>query len=602
MILQALNDYYLRKQAADAGALAPEGFEYKEIPFVIVLRPDGSVLALRDTREGEGKARRAKRYTVPKAPKKSVNIASSLLWANAEYALGLLCKDRIKKRAKLVGKKLDNDVKRLAEQHEAFKQRLQADLAGCEDAGLKALDTFLQSPSFAALDAFPAFAEVRASNPNVSFQLSGDAGLIAERPAVVAHLQQAGAQQAATAEASMRCLVTGEADDLARLHDSIKGVWGANTSGANIVSFNLAAFNSWGKAQGGNAPIGKKAASNYAAALNLLLGKDSKQRVQVGDASTVFWASKAETAVESAFSFLAGAKSDDPDAGARAVKSLYAAIHNGAYIAGDGNERFHVLGLSPNAARLSVRFWYAAPIREFGQHIANWFADAEVALPAYEGRSFLPLFALLKSLAVQGKSENIPPNIAGDTLRAIVTGQPLPATLLNMAVIRCRAERTVSPARASLIKACLTRQARLTSQPEHTLTMSLNPDDLRPAYRLGRLFAALERIQYDALGDVGSNVCDRYYGAASASPAAIFGVLLKNVKNHLEKLRKTKPGLEINRQKLLREISKGLSDMPTQMSLSQQALFGLAYYHQMQAFWESKSDPDSDDESTIQPN
>jgi len=574
MILQALNDYYVRKQAADSGALAPEGFEFKEIPFVIVLRADGSVLEVRDTRSGEGKARRAKRYTVPKGVKRTVGIAANLLWDNAEYTLALACEGR------------ETAAEDLAKRHIAFRQRIEEALLGCEDVGLLALKAFLQTLDVQALTVLPAFAEVQLGNPNLSFQLAGDAGLIAEREAIVQHLRARSGEKSTAGTPGIRCLVTGESDELARLHDSIKGVWGANTSGANIVSFNLPAFNSWGKAQGGNAPIGQKAAANYAAALNALLHKDSTQRVQVGDASTVFWASKAEMPVESLFALLAGARSDDPDAGTKAVGGLYAAIQNGAYVADDGDERFHVLGLSPNAARLSVRFWHAAPIREFALHIHQYFEDVKLALPAYEKREFLPLFVLLKSLAVQGKAENIPPNIAGDTLRAIVNGISFPAALLNLAVIRCRAEREVTPERASLIKACLTRQARLNQQPENALTMSLNPDDPRPAYRLGRLFAALEKIQSDANPGLNATIRERYYGAASASPSAVFPMLLRLKNHHLAKL---EGGFKVSREKLLGQIVDGLDKFPLQMTLADQGLFAIGYYHQTQAFYASKA-------------
>lgn len=585
MILQALNDYYRRKQAADPDALAPDGFEFKEIPFVIVLNPDGSVHDIRDTRSGEGRARRAKRYTVPKAVKRTVGIAANLLWDNAEYTLSLACEGR--------GTTQEDLARRLA----CFIERIDTALPDCEDDGLKALRAFLHHMDHSSLAVFPAWPEIQASNPNLSFQLIGDTGLIAERPALVERLRSQPLEPA-TDEKPILCLVTGERDQLARLHDAIKGVWNANTSGANIVSFNLPAFNSHGKSQGGNAPIGRKAAANYAAALNTLLGKDSTQRAQLGDASTVFWASVSDTPVEAAFAFLASSRSDDPDAGTHAVRGLFSAIRNGAYIREDGNERFHVLGLAPNAARLSVRFWHTAPIHDFATHIAAWFEDSRIALPAFEHREFLPLGELLRSLAVLGESKNIPPNLAGDTLRAILEGRQLPAALLQQAVIRCRAERKVTPARASLIKACLTRQARLSHQPEHGATMSLDTQDTRPAYRLGRLFAALEKIQGDANPGLNATIRERYYGAASASPATVFPILLRLKNHHLAKL---EGGMKIHRERLLGEIVNGIAQFSPQLSLADQGLFAIGYYHQMQDFYTRKpSEPtDRTEESQV---
>lgn len=483
MILQALTDYYRRKQEASPGALAPEGFEFKEIPFVLVLSREGQLLEIEDTRTGDGKARRAKTFVVPKAVRRTVSVAANLLWDNAEYALGLDCEAR------------NTTPERLQEQHLNFANRIKDDLAGCDDEGLQALLRFLGSPHLEDMAALPNLAELRASNPNVSFRLVGETGLIAERPAVIDTLR---AGHDKVISDPIRCLVTGESDTLARLHPAIKGVWGAQTSGASIVSFNLPAFTSFGRDQGANAPVGEKATFAYTTALNALLLKGSKQRVQVGDASTVFWAETAETEAEDWMALLASS-TDNPDADAQKVESLFASVRNGSYVRDDGDARFYVLGLAPNAARVSVRFWHSAPIRDFAVHIERWYRAVELQRPSYS-HPYPSLFVLLRSLAVQAKAENIPPRLGGDTLRAILEGRPLPATLLQAAVLRCRAEQNVPYARAALIKACLNLQHRTDRQtrsapftPWRMLTVALDLDNKDPAYRLGRLFAALEK-------------------------------------------------------------------------------------------------------------
>jgi CRISPR-associated protein Csd1 len=579
MILQALNAYYQRKQSASPGTLAPEGFEFKEIPFVVVLSEDGRALDIEDTRTGDGKVRRAKRFIVPKSVRRTVGVAANLLWDNAEYALGLACAER------------STSPERLQEQHQCFAQRVRTDLAGCEDTGLRAVLAFLESDDHrTVITELPLFAELRATNPNLSFRLAGEHYLIAERPNIVATLQ---ARSTTPSEGdAIRCLVTGKADRLARLHPVIKGVWGAQSSGASIVSFNLPAFTSFGRDQGANAPVGEKAAFAYTEALNALLSKDSKQRVQVGDASTVFWAAKAEVEAEGWMALVAQT-SDDPDADAKKIDSLYASVRNGAYVRDDGDTSFYVLGLAPNAARVSVRFWHSAPVREVAVHIERWFRAIEIQRPSYEAHRYPSLFVLLRSIAVVGKADNIPPRLGGDTLRAILEGRALPANLLQAAVLRCRAEQQVPYARAALIKACLNLRYRpsrqLVDAPWRMLTVALDLDNKDPAYRLGRLFAALEKTQLDANPGLNASIRERYYGAASAAPASVFPLLLRLKNHHLAKL---EAGRKVTRERLFGEIADGLpaKQFPSRLALPDQGLFAIGYYHQMQHFFVKKPD------------
>ena len=278
MILQELARYYERKANDPDTALAPEGFEQKEIPFVIVLNNDGKFVQIDDTRTPDGKKKRARSFLVPQSVKRASNIAANLLWDTAEYVLGIDTKGK---------------PERVVSQHAAFLTRL-AELPA-EDDGVLAVQAFLTNIPLAPLEQSASWEEIRTTNPNLSFQLASDTELVCQRVAVVDALRAGAANAVAETSSAKRgiCLISGQDAEIVRLHTAIKGVWGAQPSGANIISFNLRAFESYGKEekQGENAPVGKGSMDAYTKALNHLLGKDSLQRIQVGDASTVFWAS-----------------------------------------------------------------------------------------------------------------------------------------------------------------------------------------------------------------------------------------------------------------------------------------------------------------------
>lgn len=607
MILQALDAYYRRKQADPdpAKRLPAEGLEDKEIPFVLELDASGALLDISDTRSAEGKKKIGQRFLVPQGVKKTSGVAANLLRDNAEYVLGVPdCKKLDESRGK--GKE-DDYRRRLIEMHAVFRSKIVAlPTAAQEDTGVRAVLAFLDTLDVSALEHFPAFADIQASNPVLSFRLSGDLGLVCQRAAVIA-----AATAISDAAPDGICLVRNEAAAIERLHPAVKGVWGAQTSGANIVSFNLDAFNSYGKSQGANAPLGKAAAFAYTTALNHLLARDSRQRVQVGDASTVFWAEE-DHDLENAIPDLFGdPPKDDPGRNVRAVQALYAAVLTGQFTSGGPTTRFHVLGLAPNAARISIRFWETATAFDLATRIKQHFDDLSIVHADYEPR-FLSLSALLKA-AGRKKSDgtyDIPPNLGGEMMRALLEGLPYPTTLMNHVITRCRAEQArkdqnakpvpnVSYARAALLKASLNRWIRFRQSSEKEFTPVLDPANTNPGYRLGRLFATLERIQEDAAGGPGrlnATIRDRYYGAASSTPAAVFSTLLRLSKHHLSKL---STGLAIHRERLIGEIMDGFdaaSFPPRILPLPDQARFALGYYQQRQTFF-TKSEPKNEEES-----
>lgn len=582
MILQALNAYYRRKcdDPDESQHLPAFGLEQKEIPFLLEITATGELVQLIDTHTYNGKRKIAQSFRVPQGVKRASNIAANLLWDTLEYVLGVDTKGK---------------PERVVEQHAAFRQRFTNLPAQAQaDAGIQAMQRFFENFDIAVLERESVWKEVVETNPVMSFRLHGDVELICQRPAVV---QAALNLPASTDERLAMCLVTGEHAPVERLHSAIKGVWDKPGAMAlkNIVSFNARAFESYGKTerQGENAPVSKAVAFAYTTALNHLLRKDSPQRVQIGDASTVFWADK-DTELEA---MLGDLFKDDPDAGATAVKALLSAVHKEHGTATSEeleDNRFHILGLAPNAARISIRFYYCLSLPELAQRIEQHFTDLKMVRGSHGHDPEYPsLFRLLTAVAVLNKADNIPPNLGGSIVDAIFAGAdvPYPALWLNAAVVRCRAEQNVNYLRAASIKACLNRQIRrahssnLSTEKEFLPMLDLN--NTNPGYRMGRLFAVLEKIQEEASPGLNATIRDRYYGAASSTPVAVFTTLLRLKNAHLKKLQ---PGRGIYFEKLLGEIVAPVADFPKHLALPEQGRFALGYYHQRQDFFTKKTD------------
>ena len=597
MILQALTDYYRRKcdDPDPAQRLPAFGLEQKEIPFILEINAAGELLQLRDTRELQGKKKVARTYRVPMGVKRASNITANLLWDTLEYVLGVDTKGK---------------PERVAEQHAAFRARMAAlPEAARQDAGIQAVLRFLDRMDLAQLERQPAWSDALESNAVMSFRLQGDMDLVCQRPAVVhAALNTTTDDDAPQA----MCLVTGEQAPVERLHASIKGVWGAQTSGANIVSFNARAFESYGKTerQGENAPVSRAAAFAYTTALNHLLRKDSPQRMQVGDASTVFWAER-QAPYETIFGDIF---QDNPDASTDKVEALLNAVHSGHWGPMDKDLRYHVLGLAPNAARISIRFYHCVTLQALGQRIAQHFDDLALVRGPNDARypslkRLLQTVCLATSSQPFGDIDRLPPNLGGAVIDAIFAGEnaPFPAMWLNAAIARCRAEQAkktqqgtqalnVPYARAAVIKACLNRQIRNANQllPAHLAEKEFSPmldrTNTHPGYLLGRLFAVLERLQEEAAGGGGklnSTIRDKYYGAMSSSPSTVFPTLDKLKVAHLKKLPWVKREWF---EKLVGEILADLHDIPRQLPLPDQGRFALGYYHQRQDFFTKKTD------------
>ena len=581
MILQALNEYYKRMQTTHPGELAEFGFERKAIPVIIELTETGDVHQISiDADKNTNTA-----YILPKAVKRASNVAANLLWDNAEYALGLMRE----------GGKLERVVK----QHQAFIDRMAQLNNG--DIGLQAVMQFLGSLDLQILQQRADFdEEFFQRNPNVSFKLASDVQLICERGNVRDAIRSA--RLFNVDDAAGICLITGQKATPERLHPSIKGVWDAQTSGANIVSVNneisksgsnqgqTPAFSSYKKQQAYNSPISIHAAFSYTEALNYLLRKGSPQRTQVGDASTVFWSEKGHTEIENAFLHIMAipekaSKKDDPNKNARKVSSALGAFYRGSRIAEEDNQSFYVLGLSPNVSRIAIRFWKVVTIKELAKNICQHFQDINICHPPKEYPA-IPLPRLLSHLCLEYKLSNLPSNLSGEVVRSILDNSPYPYTLLAAAVRRNKAEQKVSFPRAAIIKACLNRQIRQSQLSLKELTMALDLTNTDTPYLLGRWFATLEKIQEDSHPGINATIKDRYYGAISSNPVNVFSILDRLKNHHLGKL---KIGHRINKERLLGQIIDQLpAKLPNHFSLQEQGCFAIGYYHQRQDFYRPK--------------
>jgi len=591
MILQALHEYYER-----ADDLAPPGWERKRIPYLIEIDADGRFRQLTSLRAGK----RASEVTASLVPKGEVRSGSkayekpNLLWDHYGFVLGQAKSDDAL------------DAEMAARQFAHFRRRLDelaAQIPG--NAALAAVQRFYADGEYRRVVHDEHWPDCIATpGCNLSFRMAGQLELLVHDPAIRACID-AGPSNGDETDAGPQalCLVTGEHDAIQRLHFPIGGVAAKPAPLAAINDSSLPAFASHGKHQGDNFPVGQRAAFTYATSLNHLLRPDSPQKLRIADAMAVFWAQRAD-AFEDDLALLVGAAGDDPDAHTQKVRALYESIHTGAFDGARGDNAFFVLGLAPNAARIAVRFWHQATIRELASRIRQWFDDLAIARAPHDPEH-PTLFALLTATAVLGKADNVSPHLAGDLMHSLLEGLPLPASVLQAVVQRCRADQArhgdtgkplpnVSHPRAALLKAGINHLIRAQQLEGREISVDLDPANTDAAYRLGRLFAAYERIQSDASGrDLNRSIRDAYFGSAMSNPASAFPRLVQLNQHHMRDLRRGAPGLHVLRDRLLGEIWGGLPAhfrFPATQPLAERARFALGYYHQRQAFFNKADD------------
>ncbi|MCW5707244.1 type I-C CRISPR-associated protein Cas8c/Csd1 [Shinella sp.] len=560
----------------------PFGYSSEKIGVVVGLNHDGSVASVTDWRDGEGRKAQPRPMPVPQPVKRTAGIAPNFLWDKTSYALGVTA----------------GEGRRTADEHRAFVERHLGDLGESDDPGLRAFLSFLTMWSPEQFTASPWQDDMK--DQNVVFALESDRRaniFLHDRPAASAVWQRLSSRGSGREEI---CLVRGEPGAVARLHPSIKGVWGAQSSGAALVSFNLDAFTSYGHEQGDNASVSEAAAFAYTTALNRFLERDSGHRIQIGDASTVFWADAYEAgAAEEAemlfpvfFDTVDQEQEAEEKIGAKRIRERLEQIRKGVpleEVEPDlGKVQFYVLGLAPNTARLSIRFFHSGNFGELTRHYQQFVSDMRIEPPPRE--PFPPLWRYLRETAVLGKGENVTPNLAGEWMRSILSGTHYPLTLLSSVLTRIRADGEINVLRAGILKALLIRNFK-----SKEASVALDPANTNKGYLLGRLFAVYEHIQAAALGPkVNATIRDKFYGSASAQPRKVFHLLESGSANHLSKVGKQKPGYKVVLEKqvgaIMELMSPGADPFPASLSAEDQALFGLGYYHQRNEFFKKPAE------------
>lgn len=585
MILSALNSYYQR--LAERSQVPPFGYSDERISYAIVLSTNGTVLDVNDIQSHSGtRPIPAYRWVPSLLEERTSGIKPHFLWDKSSYVLGVTEKEN-----------------NCTEKHSSFK-KMHIQILGDEaDIGLRAICLFLAKWSPEQFQSAHFSDDMR--DKNFVFRLDGEKGYLHERPASMAAWQGVLTQVETT---TGQCLVSGELNSsLARVHPKIKGVDGGQSSGTSIVSFNDDAYVSYRGQKndtGANSPISVSAAFGYVTALKHLLRQSNKnrQRLKIGDATVVFWAVAATpekvSSAELTFSNMLNPPTDDAKASAR-LRTILDKVAAGRPLqeidtALDPDTKIYVLGLAPNASRLSIRFWETGSLEMFAQRLAEHYKDLWLDPPPWKTPpSILRLiYATAPSRDGKAKAENIPPNLAGELTRAILVGQRYPRSLLTNIVMRLRADGDITGIRVALCKAVLARDLRLGVKGiNEEIPMSLNRESSSPGYRLGRLFAELENIQRAALGgSVNATIRDRFFGAASATPASVFPILLRNTQHHLSRLRKDKPGLAHSLEKEIGEIVDGLdTHFPRNLRIEDQGRFAIGYYHQSQSRFAAKN-------------
>ena len=388
----------------------------------------------------------------------------------------------------------------------------------------------------------------------------------------------------------MCCLVTGETGPVELTHPFIKGVWGAQPSGAALVSFNAPAFCSYDREQNANAPVGAYAAFAYTTALNHLLA-DREYTQTVGDTTVVFWAEGGEPAYQEVG--MAALYGDSDAITQQDLSRILRAVSAGESIQWQGAEldpqtRFYVLGLSPNEGRLSVRFFYQNSFGGMLRHIEEHYERLEIQRPAFDQTERLPLWKLLAETVNQkSREKTASPQMAGDLLRAILSGSRYPSTLLTLTALRIRAEREVTRGRAAILKAYYLRN-QTPACPKEVLTVELNENSSYLPYVLGRLFSVLEGLQNAANPGINSTIKDKYFNSAAATPATIFPLLLNLSEKHLRKLGTAQ---KVYYSKQIGGLVKRIQETyPARMTLPEQGAFQLGYYHQTQKRYTKKEE------------
>ena len=581
MILQALNRYF--DTLVEDNKLARPGWQPVKVSYALQIDDEGhlkQVLHLFIEKEqGKKKVLVPQSMNVPAQEKRAVGIVSNFLCDNSTYFLGIDNKGKPERALKCF---------------QACKERHEKLLGSSDSSPARAVVRFFQNwnPETAAEQEIlmPYLEEIK-SGANLVFDYRNcyvqDYPDIQEIWNATYVVPSEGEQ--------LRCLVTGSYGSVARLHPSIKGVAGGQPMGTSLVSFNASAFESFGRdgGQGYNAPVSEKAAFAYAAALNYMISAD-KHHIRLSDTTIVFWAEHGEDAYAYAFSAMMdeenGISEEELET---ALKQLAGGINTEFnQIELKPDEHFYILGLAPNAARLSVRFFLQDSFGKFAENLLKHHEYLRIVKPAFDTRVHLSFWQLLKETVNPNSKDKTPsPLLSGSLVRSVLMGQPYPRLLLDQVEIRIRADRQVNRARAAIIKAYLLKQPTnqyFNERSKEALKVELNENTTYQPYLLGRLFAVLEDLQEAANPGINTTIRDKYFNSACATPAVVFPILLKLAQAHMKKLG---GGLEQMYKYRIKAIYDNMNQSyPSHLNLNDQGIFQIGYYHQTQARYTKKEE------------
>ena len=579
MILQALTEHY--EALAAQGKIARPGWADAKISFALCLGESGELERVASTKTEQTQGKKTvlapQKLSLPAPVTRTAGVLSNFLWDNSSYILGVDAKGKPQRSLKCF---------------EACKVLHHQVLDGVDSPGARALLAFLDRWDPAAAAEHPALKEdweELTGGANLVFRYHGD--YLHNDPMIRQAWQRHYDSSGEGPE--MVCLVTGQKGPVEAVHPSIKGVAGGQTSGTALVSFNAPAFCSYGRDQSLNAPVSRYAAFAYTAALNCLLA-DREHLYRVGETTILFWAKSGQPAFQDFFAAMAFGGTACYDAGTLGgmLKSLLEGkpvLYDETRL--DPGMDFYILGISPNAARLSVRFFLRNSFGGFLENVQRHNDRLEIIRPANDSFESIPPWKLVDATVNQNSKDKSPsPVMTGEVLRAILTDTHYPVSLLNGVTLRIRADHKVDRTRAAILKAYYLKKPH-PDIPKEVLTVSLNPACDTPAYVLGRLFSVYEAIQSAANPGINTTIKDKYFNSAAATPAVIFPILGNLAQKHLKKLKSSNRGLCVFYEKQLGEVASLLdTSFPARMSLPQQGAFQLGYYHQTQDRYQKKED------------
>lgn len=588
MILQALVDYY--EALAAKGKVAKPGWGNAKISYALNIDKQGRLLNLLSLKISVQKGKKTvelpQNILLPEATKRTAGVSAQFLWDNAKYVLGI---------------DAGGKTERSKQCFEAMAQKCQeilADAVGEKAMALKAFFATWQPELAHENMLLQPYMEDLLGSANLMFKVDGES---VEQDEEIKLAWDSYKSQQATDVAKEICLVTGKAAPVARLHPSIKWLYGAQSSGAALVAFNAPAYESYEHKQGDNAPVSEYAAFAYTTALNTLLSND-RNYLRIGDMTVVFWAEGADEDNEDVFGDIFSSANEivkDED-----IKGFFEKVRAGkpfeiSDFTVKPDNKFYILGLSPNAARISVRFFFINTFGNFVKNYEKYFREFKIIKPGFDNRVSIPLWQILQETANKNsKDKAATPLLTGAVLRSILSGTKYPEALYQNTILRAKADQDnpdknitkISRIKAAIMKACLIRNYKYN---EEVVTVALNEECKKVPYVLGRLFAVLEDLQEKANPGINSTIKDRYFNSACANPSMTFPLLTKLANTHLKKISSQK-GTVIYFEKLIGELMNKLevddNAMPARLSLPEQGEFVLGYYHQVQKRYEKKEE------------